>query len=374
MARLMSQIKGGYYAASPVAVAAVLERLKPPDRGPCLLLDPCAGEGQALVQLAEGLKAVPYGIELSEDRAALLRKSLPDGQSLAPADFLRCAISYRSFSFVWCNPPYDYATGEACRVESQFIERAAHLLADDGVLALVCPEDVANSYATAEFFEEHFYQISAMPFPEEVRKYKETVILGCKRKQPAQVGYGRHAWDWLEKRMEAHVVYKLPAGQRPRHFRKSEPTDTELARLVAQSPLRFHIERPADKAESSPPAADEPRHRPSGHALGERAHRRADLPGPRAAARHPGHGCQGHLRRLVRHQRRRRRQRHQPDGHLRAAEVGCQSFGLGGHHHHVGVGHERDEIELPRWPSKPARASSGSAVTRQPGPASTVAP
>ena len=29
MARLMSQIKGGYYAAAPEAVAAVLERLQP---------------------------------------------------------------------------------------------------------------------------------------------------------------------------------------------------------------------------------------------------------------------------------------------------------------------------------------------------------
>ena len=98
MARLMSQIKGGYYAADPVAVAAVLERLRPPSSGECVILDPCAGEGHALLQLAQGLQAVPYGIELSEDRAALVRDSLPEGQSLAPADFLRCAISYRSFS------------------------------------------------------------------------------------------------------------------------------------------------------------------------------------------------------------------------------------------------------------------------------------
>ena len=48
--------------------------------------------------------------------------------------------------------------------------------------------------------------------------------------------------------MEDHVLYRLPAGVQPRIFRKSEPTDTELARLVAQSPLRFHIQRPADSA------------------------------------------------------------------------------------------------------------------------------
>jgi hypothetical protein len=248
----MSQIKGGYYAAAPVAVAAVLDRLRPPDRGECLLLDPCAGEGRALRQLGEGLHAVAYGIELSEDRAALVRESLPEGQALAPADFLRCAISYRSFSIIFCNSPYDYATGGEGRVESQFIERAAQLLADNGVLALVCPHDVADSYQTSEFFEQWCYDISAMPFPEEVRKFNETVILGRKRRQSRAVGHRECPYDWLEQRMAEHIVYKLPPGQRPRHFRKTEPTDTELARLVAQSPLRFHIERPADRADFRP--------------------------------------------------------------------------------------------------------------------------
>jgi hypothetical protein len=247
MARLMSQIKGGFYAAAPAAVAAVLGRLRPPDTGNCTILDPCAGEGHALRQLSEGLHAVPYAIELSEDRAGLVQESLPEGQALAPADFLRCAISYHAFSFVWCNPPYDYATGGEGRVESQFIERAAHLLADNGVLALVCPHDVADTYKTSEFFEQHFHDISAMTFPEEVRKFSETVILGRKRKQSRVVNRWECPWDWLEKRMADHVVYKLPAGQRPRHFRKTEPTDTELARLAAQSPLRFLIEPPADR-------------------------------------------------------------------------------------------------------------------------------
>jgi hypothetical protein len=252
MARLISQVKGGYYAAAPEAVAAVLEQLRPPDHGECLILDPCAGEGKALLQLAAGLKGVPYGIELSEDRAAIVRESLPGGQALAPADFLRCAVSYRAFSFCWCNPPYDYATGNEGRVESQFIERATHLLVDGGVLALVCPEDVAGTYDMAEFFQEHFERISAMPFPEAVRKYKETVILGCKRRQPVPPGHRKHEWDWLEKRMDACILYTLPAGERPRQFRKLEPTDTELVRLVAQSPLRFHLERPADRVDHRP--------------------------------------------------------------------------------------------------------------------------
>ncbi len=251
MARLMSQIKGGYYAAPPEAVAAVMERLRPPGNGACTILDPCAGEGKALVQLAQGLRAIPFGVELSEDRAAVLRGSLPEGQALAPADFLRCLVSHRSFSFAYVNPPYDYATGDEGRVETQFIERATHLLADNGVLALVCPEAVAESYQTINFFEERFTEVSAMPFPAEVRKYAETVILGVRRRQPAAPNLGYRV-DWLEKRTEARIVYRLPPGQRPRQFRKVEPTDTELARLVAASPLRFLIERPADRANYRP--------------------------------------------------------------------------------------------------------------------------
>jgi hypothetical protein len=251
MARLKSQIIGGYYAAAPEAVAAVLERLRPPDEGLCTILDPCAGENKALLQLAKGLGAVPYGVELSEDRAAIVRESLPEGQALAPADFLRCAISYGSFSCCWANPPYDYATGGEGRVESQFIERAAHLLVDDGVLALVCPEDVADSWQTTEFFDEWFYEVSAKPFPEEVRKYKETVVLGRKRKQP-NTERRRGQWDWLEKRLKEHVVYHLPPGKRPRQFRKVEPTDAELARLVFQSPLPFLLQPPADRMNHRP--------------------------------------------------------------------------------------------------------------------------
>jgi len=253
MARLMSQVKGGYYAAAPEAVAAVLERLRPPDYGESMILDPCAGEGHALLQLAEGLHAVPYGIELSEDRAAVVKESLPEGHSLVPADFLRCAISYRSFSMIWCNPPYDYATGGEGRVEMQFLEKAVHLLADNGVLALVCPEDVASSFTTVDFFQEHFQDISAMPFPARVRKYNEMIVLGQKRKQQGSTDIsGHYRWDWLETWQNLRTVYKLPQGERPKRFLKLEPTDAELTKLVAQSPLRFQIERPADKLNYRP--------------------------------------------------------------------------------------------------------------------------
>ena len=274
MARLASQAKGGFYASAPEAVAAVLERLRPPEIGQCLILDPCAGQALALLQLADGLEAthrrmivegtelfspgtlkpaaltvLPYGIELSEDRAAIVASLLGE-QSLAPCDFFRCHVSPGTFSLAWLNPPYDHSVDDG-RVEVQFLHKSLALLVDGGVLSLVCPESVADSYEVAEFFHENFEDISALPFPEEVRKYSETVVLGKKRR-PEPVDW-RSRYDFLERSMDRKVIYQLPPGRRPKVWKKSEPTDAELVRLVAVSPLRFLLDRPADDENAQRP-------------------------------------------------------------------------------------------------------------------------
>jgi len=58
--RLLGQVKQGYFPAPPAAIAGILRHLKIPDPPPepkfkpedINILDPCAGEGKALVQLA----------------------------------------------------------------------------------------------------------------------------------------------------------------------------------------------------------------------------------------------------------------------------------------------------------------------------------
>jgi hypothetical protein len=247
--RLAGQAKGGYYPAHPDAVAAILERLRPPTAAECCILDPCAGQGAALQQLADGLGAKAFGIELSEDRAEVLRSRLPEGQALAPADFLRTAISVRSFSLVYCNPPYDYATGQQGRVEEEFVQRALSLVADNGVLCLVCPEAVADRWQVAEFFAENCRDTSAFAFPKECRRYNETVLLGYRRRQAQPAADA--SYDWLERQVRKSVVYALPAAAGPAMFRKSEPTDAELARMVAVSPLR-HLLQPVAERKQRP--------------------------------------------------------------------------------------------------------------------------
>jgi Uncharacterised methyltransferase family (DUF6094) len=63
LARVESVLKHGFYPAPPAAIAGILRHLKIADPPPdpkfkpedMNVLDPCAGEGKALVQLAEGL-------------------------------------------------------------------------------------------------------------------------------------------------------------------------------------------------------------------------------------------------------------------------------------------------------------------------------
>jgi hypothetical protein len=63
MARIASVLEQGFYPARPEATAGILRHLKIPDPPPeskfksedINILDPCAAEGKALVQLAGGL-------------------------------------------------------------------------------------------------------------------------------------------------------------------------------------------------------------------------------------------------------------------------------------------------------------------------------
>jgi hypothetical protein len=139
--RLAGEIKGGYYAAHPNAVQMVLDKLTRPIPALCRSMRR-GSKGPA--QLAAGLHAVPYAVELDEGRSETVRAAVPEGNAIAPADFLRCSITAGCFSFIWSNPNFDYVGGGLGRVESGFIEAATPLLADKGVLALVCPEDIGR--------------------------------------------------------------------------------------------------------------------------------------------------------------------------------------------------------------------------------------
>lgn len=67
MARLASQEKAGFYPLPPTVTELITTHIRAPHGG--RILDPCCGEGVALVTLAKELNLEPYGVELNIDRA-----------------------------------------------------------------------------------------------------------------------------------------------------------------------------------------------------------------------------------------------------------------------------------------------------------------
>lgn len=254
--RLAAQMRGGYYPASTEAVAHAAAFLRPPLAQPFSCLDPCAGEGAAIRQLCELLGCPPaftYAIELDDSRAEQLRANLPDAQVLAPASFFGCRASYCSFSFIWLNPPFDYAYG-GHRMEDQFLLTATDWLMPGSVMALVCPEDVVEEYSDARrHFASHYENCRIVPFPEGHRPYNEVIVFGHKRAR--LIINQRNSLSWESVIAPPGFIYRIPTSPGPRIFQKVEPTESELQSMLAHSPLRSHLTAPVEAPLPSPPLA-----------------------------------------------------------------------------------------------------------------------
>ncbi len=255
--RLAAQACGGFYPAHEDAIAHIASLLQGPSSERFAILDPCAGEGNALRQLAELLNcslASSFAIELDESRAEILRSTLPDSHVLAPADFFGCSASRNSFSFVWLNPPFDHSYG-GYRVEEQFLWRSTDWLMPGGVMALVCPEDVVEEYSEARRHFTTFYQnCMIVPFPDAHHPYGEVVVLGHKRSRPEvprRDSSDRQRWEAVL--APNGFRYQIPPGNGPRLFQKVEPTEPELRRMLDGSPLRCHLTSPPEIPLPSPP-------------------------------------------------------------------------------------------------------------------------
>jgi hypothetical protein len=249
-------MRGGFYPAPPEAVAHAATFLRPPAYQPFSILDPCAGAGAAIQQLGELLgcpQALTFAIELDDSRAEKVRATLPEGQVLAPASFFGCRSSLNSLSFIWLNPPFDYGYGGR-RIEDQFLLTATDWLMPAGVMALLCPEDVAGEYAEVRRHLATYYENGlVVPFPAAHRQFNEVVVFGHKRARPLTDQWSGPSWESVQ--APPGFVYRIPAGMGPRVFQKVEPTELELQRMLTNSPLRSHLTTPPAVPLPSPPLA-----------------------------------------------------------------------------------------------------------------------
>jgi predicted RNA methylase len=235
-----ARLKCGFYPAPPDAVQHIAQYLAAPaDDLRFAILDPCAGQGDAIHQLVTALDCDlrdVYAVELDAGRAATLHGLLDAGGAhvLAPASYFGVSAPAGTFSLVWCNPPFDDEYGGGGRVEREFLETATRHLRPRGILALVCPRNVAQRWDVRAVLKSWYDQVCVIPFPDHCRKYNEVVVLGVKRAK-LEAEYNRRDADVF---LADPIVYQIPPGHGPgSRFVKFQMTDEELEQAFANSPL-----------------------------------------------------------------------------------------------------------------------------------------
>ncbi len=189
--RLAAQAKGGYYP-TPLRVVDLLAQLidSPSAYGrpgqTLRVLDPCCGGGDALAQLADGLRRTnslsveTYGVELNRDLAEAARERLD--RALA-ADLFATSIANGVFGLLYLNPPYDHDP-EAKRTEHAFLTHTTRYLADGGLLAFIVPKQRLS--VSARYLASHYRDLRCWAFPHPEREaFDQVVLLGYRKAEPS---------------------------------------------------------------------------------------------------------------------------------------------------------------------------------------------
>jgi 16S rRNA G966 N2-methylase RsmD len=160
MSRLANTEKAGYFPLVPSVTDLILTHITAPHGG--RILDPCAGEGTALVTLADRLGLDPFGIELHEGRAQAAREAV--NQLLATrqeaagdtavssptrilhGSFLSLVTSRGGYNLLYVNPPYNYDE-EHGRLEYQWLVHTCAWLQPGGLLVWVVYPSTSSSFA-----------------------------------------------------------------------------------------------------------------------------------------------------------------------------------------------------------------------------------
>lgn len=193
--------------------------------GQPVLLDPCAGDGEAIRTLrslwAESYAATddPYdwrrprrprivACELEAERAASLRASLLDPEDeVHHADAFRLHATARGedgASVLFLNPPYDLDT-ELGRLEHRFLRRFGEHVAPGGALLFLVPFHALASCSA--YLAERFTDLRAWRLPEpEYSQFRQVLLVGRRAERSL---YGKPMLSWL--RQWAEEPERLPA-------------------------------------------------------------------------------------------------------------------------------------------------------------------
>ena len=204
MARVESQALGGFFKTQDAVRPLVYQRFAlQTEPGKYCVLDPCAGEGEAVCELvsavfgtadthgykpakgtrAEGVDVTLWAVELEaerKERCASAARSVVGYSSaeVLHGDGLHCDASGDGASILWLNPPYDFFRGQ--RFEARFLDKWAPHVAVGGQLVLIVPERALPYLAS--MLTTWFDDLEVLRYPEpEYSEFQQVVVLGKKR-------------------------------------------------------------------------------------------------------------------------------------------------------------------------------------------------
>jgi len=172
MSRLAAKAKMQFYPTKEEILEYITMMINSTGFG--RVLDPCAGEGDALHYLVNRWYVSAFAIEPNEER---YKKCLSKfGRSNTLNEFFE-DVKAKNFELVFVNPPYDN------RKEISWLRMVANSMKDDGMAIWILPQSTVKNEKFIETFSSLFYDAEVWKYPDKLfDEYKQYVIRARLRK------------------------------------------------------------------------------------------------------------------------------------------------------------------------------------------------
>jgi Uncharacterised methyltransferase family (DUF6094) len=177
--RNAGRLKLGHYPL-PVEEASNLSQLLLAP-APFFAVDPCAGDGTALLEVTKDFAVQRAAIELDTDRAATAAaRGIPTTQGSTFESHLPAG----SCSLLYLNPPYDVEVGNHSnqRLELVFLDHCYGWLKTAGVLIFVIPDNALSPCARRLASQFERISIFRLTHPESVR-FRQLAVVAIRKKE-----------------------------------------------------------------------------------------------------------------------------------------------------------------------------------------------
>jgi len=229
MARLASEAKMGFYPTPEESLSCIDEWIAVDtdiyDDKEFHYLDPCCGEGDALMQTKGWHSGITtWGIELDAERVAM-------AESID--NVIQCSIfdarvnPLECMGLLWLNPPYDVEDRE--RIEMKFLKHSMKWLCTDGALVFIVPEHIFDE-RNKQWIGQHFYNIQVLRLHrKDYPQFKQVVLFGKKRDMRVEDGEAIPLPPYPHIEDVNPGVYHVPSTKGPDVFQGGDSvTDKEI--------------------------------------------------------------------------------------------------------------------------------------------------